>query len=489
MTTNRSRRKTADPTDRIFSETIRDYGMLQEGDRVLVALSGGKDSVCLLSLLCAHRKDFGISVAACHVHHGIRKSADRDEALCRKLCQENGVPYYLRRVNASDYARAHGLSLEHAARKLRYAALKEVAEKQNLSKIATAHTASDNTETVLLALIRGGGIKALSGIDPCRPDGVIRPLIRLTAGQTERFCKQNGVPFVRDETNRDLKIPRNFVRRAIVPRLKEQNPALDRTVLSMTATLNAQRRALEAAFLEYRRRLSIENADTGAPLSVLKPLAERRATHAFLYDLLSGFLSAAGCDEPLSGERFEAVRRLIGSGASDRRVEVGGGFSFFFDSAALFAGKDPALIPPEEARIVDRNALLERSVSVYFSGHEFCFSPSVSEKAENVYKFHTFCTLDRAKIFGNLCVRYALSDDRLCVGGRSRRVKDLLASRKYPPALRKAFPVIADEQGVLWVPGELCDDRVRSDGGEELTIRLISGGIYEILLQKRRQYE
>ena len=179
---------------RKIQQTIAEYGMLKPGEPVLVALSGGADSVALLLSL----RELGYPVRACHLHHGLRGGeADRDERFCRELCAQKGVRLSVRRVDAAAYARETHESVETAARALRYAFFRETA---GGSKTATAHTADDNLETMLFHLARGTGLDGLAGIPPVR-DGIVRPLITCTREEVEAFLAARGQGFVTDSTN------------------------------------------------------------------------------------------------------------------------------------------------------------------------------------------------------------------------------------------------------------------------------------------------
>ena len=214
----------------------REKALLQVGDRVIVALSGGADSVTLLHVLCGLRDAADLTVAAVHVHHGLRGAdADADEALCRRLCEQWDVPLSVHHIDvAAEAASAHE-TIEQTGRRLRYACLEREADKQN-AKIATAHTASDQAETVLLHLTRGCGLHGLCGIPP-RRGGVIRPLLTCSREQVEAYCAAQGLAFATDATNADVTYARNRVRHRVLPELTEINPRVGEALCRLSEQL------------------------------------------------------------------------------------------------------------------------------------------------------------------------------------------------------------------------------------------------------------
>ena len=206
--------------------TIADHAMLAPGETVLLALSGGADSV---ALLCALRA-LGYPVRAFHLNHCLRGAeSDRDEAFCRALCERLGVPLTVERIDVR--AQTAGEGIEAAARRIRYERLAAAAQG---AKIATAHTADDNLETMLFHLARGTGPKGLAGIPPVR-DGVIRPLIGVERAQVEAYLAELGQDYVTDSTNLADSYTRNRIRHGVVPALRQINPEAGRAALRLSA--------------------------------------------------------------------------------------------------------------------------------------------------------------------------------------------------------------------------------------------------------------
>jgi tRNA(Ile)-lysidine synthase len=206
---------------------ISQYSMIREGAAVTVALSGGADSVALLFAL----RELGYGVSAAHVNHNLRGAeSDRDEAFVREWCANLGVALTARSVDVRAIQEKHQ-SLEEAARKARYTFFGEID-----GLIATAHTASDNAETVLLNLIRGTGLKGLCGIPPVR-ERIIRPLILAERSEVLQYCRERGLQYVTDSSNACEDFTRNRLRLTLIPLIKEINPAFDGSMTAMCEIL------------------------------------------------------------------------------------------------------------------------------------------------------------------------------------------------------------------------------------------------------------
>ncbi|MCM1055499.1 MAG: tRNA lysidine(34) synthetase TilS [Bacteroides sp.] len=227
------------------------YGMIERGGRVIVALSGGADSVTLLHCLNEIKDELGFELSACHVNHNLRgKDSDSDQAYAEELCAKMNIPIRSFSVDVSGTAEKHQ-SVEERARALRYKVFSEEARRLG-ARVATAHSSCDNTETVLLNMLRGTGLKGLCGIPPVR-DYLIRPLILCTREEIESYCKEKGLGFVTDKTNFSTAYTRNKVRLELIPKLLEINPSLYGGISRMTSAL-----AEDSAFLEAlaKERLS-----------------------------------------------------------------------------------------------------------------------------------------------------------------------------------------------------------------------------------------
>lgn len=247
------------------------------GDGVVVGLSGGPDSVFLLYALHTLQPRMGFTLRAVHVHHGIRGAeADRDEAFSEKLCAKLEIPFQAVHVAAPAYAAQHGLSLEEAARILRYEALEAARQQLGQTRaawIAVAHHLDDQAETVLHNLVRGAGLRGLAGMEN-RRNHVIRPLLSIKREDILKWLKQNDIPYVTDSTNADPHYTRNRIRSTVLPELREINPEASAHIAHSAALLREADAYFHALALKY---VDAHATLTGAPDSAN---AVDRSAHA-----------------------------------------------------------------------------------------------------------------------------------------------------------------------------------------------------------------
>ena len=461
-----------------FENKIKRYaaqtGMLSGCRRILAALSGGADSVALLSVLCAWREaeEDAFAIEAVHVNHGIRgEEADRDEAFCKALCEEAAVPLIVRRADVPALAKSCRLSLEEAARAARYEIFEQICrQRPDITHAATAHHASDNAETVLLHLIRGSGGRGLSGIPPVRPlsekSGVslIRPLLCADRPDILRYLQALSLPFVEDSSNSDCRFARNDLRRTIFPLLNKINPSVTQS-LNRTAALAARDEDfLQAAaddFLSRNRDFSFVPART---FSALHPALRVRV-------LRSLFERAGG--QGLSSGHLTDMEEAALTASAPKTLSLPGGFCLYADAdgfAVLPAGASPLRKADADGRMTDRRPLspgLQRFDAPPFSVYVYEGDKpdaGILEHLQNIYKLLINAVINFDKIEGNLYLRFRSGNntqDRYRYGGHSHSVKDALSAHKVPQALRNSLPLFCDDSGILWIPGCRVRDSAR----------------------------
>lgn len=212
---------------------IEKYKMLSDGDSVIVALSGGADSVSLLDVLCSFKEKYNLNIYAAHLNHNLRgEEAERDENFCKILCHNYGIELFIKSIDIRTLANEQKISEELCGRNERYKFFDELSVKLN-AKIATAHTASDNAETLIYNIARGSSVRGLSAIPPKR-GRIIRPLIEVSRVQIEEYCKQKRLAFVTDSTNLTDDYTRNRIRHSVIRTLRDINPQLEQSVSQLS---------------------------------------------------------------------------------------------------------------------------------------------------------------------------------------------------------------------------------------------------------------
>jgi tRNA(Ile)-lysidine synthase len=291
--------------------TIRRHTLLPPGSRVLVGLSGGSDSVALTRLLLdlAAHGEFTVAGVA-HLNHGLRASAARDESFCREFAQRLGLPLVVESAAVRDYAAAESLSIEDAARRLRYAFLERAATGMGADRIAVGHTQDDQAETFLLKLMRGAGLRGLGGIYPQR-GAVIRPLLDVTHDELRAYLRSRAETWVEDETNDDLENPRNRIRHRVLPELDRAAEGSTRGAISRAAALIREDGQWLDALGEERFLTLAHPTEAGLELDV-RTLAE--TPPPLLRRVLLRAMRAAGGTREIGLEHVEAVAALLNAG-------------------------------------------------------------------------------------------------------------------------------------------------------------------------------
>lgn len=389
---------------------IRKYDLIQPGDHIICAVSGGADSVSLLFALYLLKEKLGIRLSAAHFNHHLRgQESDRDEVFVRDFCSRYDIPLF-----AGEGTVVSGKKgLEAAARDARYGFLRTLP-----GKIATAHTADDNAETILMHLVRGTALKGLGGIAPVNGN-VIRPMLLVTRQDVEVFREEWCLGFVEDSSNRTDDFLRNRLRHHVMPLLKQENPSLAENISAMALGLRQDEACLARQAEE-------------TPVSV----AALRAAHpAVRSRVLERFLKESGVPEP---EKIHIGRMesLVFSGKPSARADFPGGVTIARNYDALEVCRDREDLP---------SLVLNCPGEVVTGGYRITASPA--EIAEN--------SQNRVVVVpqGTIVVRPRQEGDKICLSGGTKSLKKLYIDRKIPAIRRNRIPVIADDGGVLAVCG------------------------------------
>ena len=428
----------------------REQRLLGPGDRVICAVSGGADSVALLWCLYLVREQMGLHLSAAHLNHGLRGAeSDRDEDFVRQFCAGYQIPLAVGRTQV----RAEGGGLEDAARRARYAFLESLDPE---AKIATAHTADDNAETVLLHLIRGAGLRGLGGIAPAR-GRVIRPMLGITRQEVEVFLKLWSLPHVEDSSNHQPDFLRNRIRSQVMPLLRQENP---RFVPNCSETALALR--LDESVLAQEAEQALAELWDGEGLDcpgllALHPGVRRR--------VLGGFLRKCGLTEP------EAVHlRQVEDLARSRRPSAWVAFP-----GGLRLGRQyDRLLPLFPVDTLAETQLAVPGVTTVAGWEVQCtYLPAGKKVEDSAFTFVVACDTI-ATIPSSLVLRARRAGDALRLPGGRRSLRRLMMDRKIPARLRDALPVIAAGDQILGVGGIGVNPEFAAPAhGPALEIRLI----------------
>ncbi len=419
-------------------KTVAKYHMISQGESVVVAVSGGADSMALLHVLLQLKEEWNLSLIVAHVNHCLRgEESDRDQAFVEDICNQWNLPCRVAKEDMLAFSQASGRGVEEASRGFRYAFFQQTAPHPVEGKIATAHTADDNAETVLLNLVRGTGVTGLAGIPPT--GRIIRPLMECSREMVEEYCERHKIPFVTDSTNLQDDYRRNQIRHHVIPALKQQNPSFLQAITRMT---QANRR--DSRFLLELGKELLDRSRRGDEYDavLLQQAPEVPLTYA-----VKTWLRSMGLDE--SAYHLEKIKTMIRQGygtcalAGDREAQVSGGV------LRAVKGQNPTLDFSYGISLENRvYQLFEKSVSMTVSAKP----PDYEEGAQNV--------LDGEAIGNRLVLRNRRPGDSITLPGRPHKtLKKLLNERKIPVWERNRLLILADEQGVLWIEGIGTDVR------------------------------
>lgn len=228
--------KRLDPVEEKFLNTIKENNLINEGDVIVIGVSGGPDSITLLTCLNKYKNKFNCKLIVAHINHLIREDSTEDEQYVENFCKKIDVPVFIKRVDILKLADEWKKGTEETGRIIRYEFFDEIAKKEKANKIAIAHNMNDNAETILLNIIRGSGLSGLEGIQPYKYNKYIRPIINCTREEIEEYCKKNNLMPRIDSTNKENIYKRNIIRNELIPYLKKINPSIVET-LSRTSRI------------------------------------------------------------------------------------------------------------------------------------------------------------------------------------------------------------------------------------------------------------
>lgn len=413
--------------------TIERHQMLSVGDTVLVALSGGADSMALLTVLYELKNQYSLTISAAHFNHGIRgKEAKRDEDFCVEVCRKLGVEIFVGGADIPALAKQKGIGIEECGRQERYAFFERVAPG---AKVATAHTLSDCEETFLFNLSRGSSLKGLTSIPPVRGN-IIRPLINCSRAEIEEYCAENNVAYVTDSTNLADEYTRNRIRHNTVPQLKEINPAFDSAFERCVNSLREDEELLSLLAGEAVSRARVAEGFAVQELASLPQSLKRRAVAAIIEEIT---------DEKPQLRHIEAVMSLLMSGGD---TQVCGGVSLRVSRGMLSKVNETCEDWCVEA-LIGENKLTDCDIKIQL------FDKNNKINIQNFNKQLLDNALNYDKIKGQLFLTSIRTGDKIRLRGRgvTKQLRRIFSELNIQPELRRSIPVLRDDEGVLWVKG------------------------------------
>ena len=421
---------------------IRRSGMLQGGETVLTAVSGGADSVALLDLLRSLASEWRLTLHAVHVHHGLRSQADADADFVRGVCAQIGVPFHIEHISVRREPPWEGLEAE--ARRARYGAFREVARRIGAQRIATAHTADDQAETVLMRLLEGAGPRGLAGIAPMR--GIlIRPLLAARRADVEAHLRARGLGWVEDASNRDTRFLRNRIRHEVLPFLAQAiEPSIVDHLARSAALVRGMVDDLERAAGRELRHLGRRDAEGW----VLKVADLAALTRELAVETVRQAARDMGHPGAFRGHTQKALRRLLAPGPVRGALRTGG---LTVERSGRWLRVGPGQLPslaPRDFAIPGDLALPE--VGLLLEAR--CFPRALDYVAPRGPLIAAF---DADQLPRRLQVRPRRRGDRFAPfgGPAERRLKSFLIDAGVPRWERERVPLLEAAGDIIWVAG------------------------------------
>lgn len=450
--------------------------MLEEHDNIIAGLSGGADSSCLLFLICRLIESGEIPkchVHAIHINHGIRgEEAVRDENVSERFADSLGVNFKSYRFDVPALSKELGMSEEETGRKIRYESFRSFArEHAELTgtdpgkyKIAVAHNSNDRAETYIFNLVRGAGLRGLSGIKPVNGD-IIRPILCLSRDEIEKICEENNISYVTDSTNSDDIYTRNYIRHRIIEPMSyinktavlHINEAADRAKEAYDYINNQSKEIFDRCCgIEYGNDNRISRVIIGFDVKNCDVVI-RKSIYAYAAECLSGDSS------DIYGTRFDAADNLLLNGTTGKSIQIGKGIVARLDYNELSFEYEKSPVENADAENDDCVYFLDDNTRKKIENGEIAelkFDKFALRlyKTEKVIKNDNECYtkyFDYDRIKGNLCFRKRRPHDVMTVGadGSAKKVKNLFRDSKVPKAVRDDIWILADDKACLWAVG------------------------------------
>lgn len=430
--------------DKIIS-TIEKYNMLQKGDSVIVGLSGGPDSACLLHVLASIRDIYDIKIYAVHLNHMIRGAeAQRDEEFAGRFAQSLGIPFYSRRIKVEEYAAENKMTSEEAGRFLRYNLFDEISQKVGGNKIALAHNMNDQAETVIMHFLRGSGITGLSGIKPCRDNKYIRPLILCSRTEIENYCASNGLNPVIDSTNNEEIYLRNKIRLDFIPYVREKfNPNIVETISKSSEILREENEFLLKTAENEIKRITQNNDELLVKEFNELDLCIKRRVIRSLIEKAKGDLNG------IEIKHIEDCIDMIRKGHTGKKINLPDNIECSIQYGMFRIHKTKRLADYEYELCVPGD--------IYVEEEDMFVHIRIFEKSSlNLIEKHFVKYFDYDKIKDTLKIRNRRDGDYIYPAGMQgkKKLKEYFIDKKIPRDQRDYKALLALGSEILWIPGQ-----------------------------------
>ncbi|HBH87788.1 MAG TPA: tRNA lysidine(34) synthetase TilS [Syntrophaceae bacterium] len=444
-------------------DAIQKYGMLKKGECIIVAVSGGPDSIALLKVLALISEEYEITLITAHLNHGLRKEADYDEQLVLRISREMEITSESRKVHINSFRQETGRSIEDISREVRYQFLNDVAKKYHANKIALGHNLNDQIETVLMNVLRGSGSEGLKGMLPIRDSLYIRPLLGISRKKILSFIESHKIQYVTDASNTENLYLRNRIRNSLIPQLKKYNPNLEENLKNMAEIMR-----LEDDYMKTVSRAIISDWKIKADSSDISiSISELRKHHeAVQNQVIKGLLrqSTPG-GQGIGYAHIKAVTDLYSSEhpSGYRNLPHGIMVRREYDSLIISKGM-------KAKRKITRDIFDNMHYEVTFPGSVKIAELGKTLQSEFVKQPEDLRAVTQNVVFMDydtvvppVIIRTIKPGDRIQPLGMQgeKKIKSYFIDEKVPIDVRKQTLLLLDQKSVIWIVGRRLSERVK----------------------------
>jgi tRNA(Ile)-lysidine synthase len=437
-------------TEQKIIQFIKENHLIAIDDKILVAFSGGPDSIFLLNFLYKYIRKYKIKISAVHVNHQLRgQDSEDDENFCKDVCSDLGVPFYSHKKDVKTYSQINKCSLEVAGRKIRYECFEETAASIGYNKIATAHNADDNAETVLLNLIKGAGPKGISGI-PIKREEIIRPVMVINKQEILDYLKENNIKYRIDESNLSNEFERNYLRNEIIPLItKNLNPSFAKTVLQTALNFQRLNSLIDKLISNLRSEIKVEkNKIVSIPIPVINK-QDDFITSQLIKDVVEENFSVK-----LESKHLAKITSLKNRQAG-KSEELTANLICFKDRQEIKIFKSPAIKRKEEKfiKIGETVTLGKHTLSI----------EKVTKESIRIDSSSTIEYISGDSIKRDFTIRNWYEGDKFYPIGMhgTKKISDYLNDIKVDTLEKKEQLVLENNGKIVWIIKRRLDDRFK----------------------------
>lgn len=449
--------------------TIDKHNLIEDGDKIVLGISGGPDSVCLLHILNRLKEKLDIELYVAHLNHQIRGiEAQKDALYVADICEKMGITYFLKSIDVPKYCKDNGLSIEEGARKLRYEMFNEIKQKTKSNKIAIGHNLNDQAETVLMRIMRGTGLQGLRGIEYSRENGIIRPLLDVERKEIEDYCEVHNLNPRIDESNLENIYTRNKIRLELIPYMKDNfNTNLIESIVRMSNNLRADSDYIESDAEEKFKNICKVSSDSvevdinsfNKLHNAIKVRVLRKGIKSILGD--TNFIDQKHIDDVMEFESESKINKML--------TLPRGVFVYRRKSSILLTTTEIVEEEIEFSYNIPSNGFVKiKEINYIIETQTMTIDRYKNGKVDKMSRGFDF-----NKIKGGIVIRNRQQGDKIKLAGGTKKLKDLFIDLKIPREERCKVPVITDEEGILQVGEYKSSENYKIDENTKEVLKII----------------